>query len=728
MTLMRSSYPGLVGVSDIKNAAHIILPETIFNIQSTGETVARNTTWGGTEKASLQLLSVQNNPLNVMSEGVELEYTATKRRADMSLWDNAGSKIVISLDNDSNYVGIHTVSPNEMLTLGSGLGGSDPAISMHEREVSPTQSENYGKVYVKEKTATDQTQSLYFLDDGGNEFELVTNQYDVTGGIHIYTDASGNTFAGEETPSTRNAAAAGYLRHGNTAFGNRTIFDLESGKENTALGYHAGGNITNGSGNVFLGYSAGDAIVGGSNNIVLGHQALQTASEDLSNSIIIGGKEIGRGATSNYTFIVGADENNVLMDGRMGPSTEDRYLSVPKGEFRVTSATEVDRLVIRHEQDFFGDDKIGSIVEKVDLANDQTQGGIAFTFKGADSVVETLFTLRHDADAMSITPSYFVPSPTRPVAELKGDLNLLGSLRFSDGTSLESTSGIVTIPGTGLGSYIDSTSSNEVFYLDIDGLDIASTISTPSATGTYVAVSTSDVVGKMTIGDLGSYISEGNARITICNNHILTNSSTIDTSTNCYNNIIGYRAGDDIASCDYTNFLGVEAGVNASSCDYSNFVGYRTGYGAANAAHSVFLGSSAGYEADNSQYAVFIGDSAGQFAASQRSVGIGDNALESVTGAYNIEITAGVGGSNRLIGTGAINNKIAVGTALGGDMDSKRMSIGQATINPSATLEVRAKSSDATVRLQEWKKADGTVVAYLTQDGDLYIDGTVNSF
>ena len=56
------------------------------------------------------------------------------------------------------------------------------------------------------------------------------------------------------------------------------------------------------------------------------------------------------------------------------------------------------------------------------------------------------------------------------------------------------------------------------------------------------------------------------------------------------------------------------------------------------------------------------------------------------------------------------------------------MSIGQATVAPDATLEVRAKSSDTDVRLQEWKKADGTVVAYLTQDGDLYIDGTVNSF
>ena len=727
LTIMRSSDPGLVGVSDTSGVAHLILPETIFNIQSTGESVVRNTSWGQEEKTSLQLLSSENNPQNSLAEGVELEYSVATRRADISLWELGYSKIMISLDNDSNFIGIQTVTPNELLTLSSGIAGS-AAISIEEQNSIPTATTDYGKVYVKEKTATDQTQSLYFLDDGGNEFELVTNQYDVTGGIHIYTDASGNTFAGEETPSTRDAAGAGYLRHGNTAFGNRTIFDLESGKENTAFGYHAGGNIANGSGNVFLGYNAGDAVVGGSNNIVLGHQALQTASEDLSNSIIIGGKEIGRGATSNYTFVVGADENNVLMDGRMGPSTEDRYLSVPKGEFRVTSATEVDRLVIRHEQDFFGDDKIGSIVEKVDLANDQTQGGVAFTFKGADSVVETLFTLRHDADAMSTTPSYFVPSPTRPVAELKGDLNLLGSLRFSDGTSLESTSGIITIPGTGLGGYIDSASSNEVFYLDIDGLSVASTISTPSATGTYVAVSTSDVVGKMTIGDLGSYISEGNARITICNNHILTNSSTIDTSTNCYNNIIGYRAGDGIASCDYTNFLGVEAGVNASSCDYSNFVGYRTGYGAANAAHSVFLGSSAGYEADDSQYAVFIGDSAGQFAASQRSIGIGDNALESVTGAYNIEITAGVGGSNRLIGTGAINNKIAIGAALGGDMDSKRMSIGQATINPSATLEVRAKSSDTTVRLQEWKKADGTVVAYLTQDGDLYIDGTVNSF
>jgi hypothetical protein len=728
ITIMRSSAPGLVGVSNIKNAAHLILPESIFNIQSTGETIVRNTTWGTSEKTSLQLLGSNNNPSSNFAEGVELEYTVGKRRADMSLWEGGESKIVISLDNDSNYVGIHTISPNEMLTLGSGLGGSDPAISMHEREVSPIQSENYGKVYVKEKTATDQTQSLYFLDDGGNEFELVTNQYDVTGGIHIYTDASGNTFAGEETPSTRDAAGAGYLRHGNTAFGNRTIFDLESGKENTAFGYHAGGNTANGSGNVFLGYSAGDAIVGGSNNIVLGHQALQTASEDLSNSIIIGGKEIGRGLTTNYSLVIGADENNVLVNGLMGPTSEERYFSLPMGEFRVTSAAEADRLTIRHEQNFFGDDKIGGIIEKVDLINDQPQGGIAFTFKGADDVVETLFTLRHHADAMTTIPSYFVPDPIRPVAELKGDLNLLGSIRFADGTSLESTSGIITIPGTGLSSYINSTSSNEVFYLDIDGLDDASSISTPSATGTQVAVSTSSVVGKMTIGDLGAYISSGNARITVCENHILTNSSTIDVSTNCYNNIIGYRAGDGIANCDFTNFIGPEAGINGNSCDYSNFIGYRAGYGTANAAHSVFLGSSAGYEADNSQYAVFIGDSAGQFAASQRSIGIGDNALESVTGAYNIEITAGIGGSNRLIGTGAINSKIAIGTALGGDMDSKRMSIGQATINPSATLEVRAKSSDTTVRLQEWKKADGTVVAYLTQDGDLYIDGTVNSF
>ena len=155
-------------------------------------------------------------------------------------------------------------------------------------------------------------------------------------------------------------------------------------------------------------------------------------------------------------------------------------------------------------------------------------------------------------------------------------------------------------------------------------------------------------------------------------------------------------------------------------------MGYKAGYEAQTADYSVFIGQSAGYRADNSRFAVFIGDSAGMNAQSSRSIGIGDNALESVTGVNNIEITAGTGGSNRVIGTGDVDNKIALGTCIAGDMASKRVSVGEAILNPSGVLDVRAKSSSDT-KLQTWFDHTKREVAYLDSDGNLFIRGTVQT-
>ena len=91
----------------------------------------------------------------------------------------------------------------------------------------------------------------------------------------------------------------------------------------------------------------------------------------------------------------------------------------------------------------------------------------------------------------------------------------------------------------------------------------------------------------------------------------------------------------------------------------------------------------------------------------------------------NIELTAGVGGSNRIIGNGNISNKLAIGNIIGGDMISKKVSIGVANVSPTATLQVQSNSSDDT-NLQEWKNESGTVVAYLTRNGDLYLKGQVH--
>jgi len=732
ITVMRSSDPGLVGINDIKNVAYAILPETIFNIQSTGETIARNTTLGGTHKASLQLLASDNNPLGVSSEGVELEYSVLTRRADMSLWKHGSSKIIISLDNDNKFVGIHTATPNELLTLSSGITGS-AAISIQQQDVKPdTSTDEYGKVYVKEKVVPDQTQSLYFMDDGGHEFDLVHSSMDVTDGSLLYADDNKNTYAGRHTPDSRaDVISQGQFK--NTTLGHSALNQITTGDDNLAIGVDAGVAVEAGYGNLLIGNSAGESLVDGHKNIAIGHTALSNAADGLTNSIIIGGGDIGRGVDTDYTFMLGSDEDNVVLRGIMGPSVADRHLYVPKARFSVTSDQGVDKLTLGHDQDFFGSDKIASLIEKIDTVNDYPAGGVAFVFTGANDDENTLFTLRHHVAPMGNSCSYHVPSTERPVAELKGDLNLRGSIRFCDGTSMGSTTGIVILAGDGLRSELNTSLGNQEFHIDIEELADADSVSTVSDINSYLVISTDDVLGKINIADIGDHIEAGSPRIQDCDsgggqNHVFTNTSTI-SSTNCYTNFFGYKAGHRSTNSDFTNFIGTEAGASETdstivdSCSYSNFMGYRAGWEASNADHSVFIGSSAGYRADDSRMSVFIGDSAGQFAGSARSIGIGDNALESVTGEYNIELTAGVGGSSRVIGGGEISNKIALGTCIAGDMSQKRISIGNAILAPTGVLDVIANAPTDT-KLQTWWN-DTEMVAYLDRDGNLYIKGNV---
>jgi len=727
--IMRSSSPGLVGITNSSDGFNAPLPNTITNIQATGDAILRVTSASG-NKSSLQLLSPENSGV----QGFELDYNFNQSTVDLSVFQSGVRREIIALDwsKDSYHrVGINTTSPNETLTIDDrdvDGSGSKPVLSIREmgKKQAPSITSEFGKIYISGLNGSEQywggvnlqTQAPYFMDDAGNRFDLSLNIYDVSGAKGVYTDSSGNTFAGRSSPSSREAHILGYERRENTSFGDRALNKLTNSRGNSAFGYLAGYRITSGSGNTLVGNNTGRSLVGGSHNVIIGHNALKTSDNDVSNSIIIGTEEIGRGTDTDYTILIGANEDNIILDGLMGPSVDERFLSVPRARFIVTSDQGVDQLVLRHYNDQF-DDGIGSIIEKVDTINDQVQGGVAFTFRGADDTVDTIFTLRHNANAMSTYPSYYVPSPIRPVAELKGDLNLLGSVRFSDGTSIGSTSGIITIPGVGLSSYIDTTAENEVFNLNIEEMSKATDVSTVSSDTSYLALSTGGTLGKMKIVEFATYLDDTTSRILNNYNHAFTNTSTIDAVNNTYNNMIGYKSADNAVFCDFTSFIGPEAGLNASGCDYSNFVGYRTGYGTVNASHSVFIGSSAGYDADNSQYAVFIGDSAGQFASSQRSIGIGDNALEAVSGSLNIELTVGAGGTNRLIGGGVeeINNKIALGTTIAGDMSLKRMSIGEATINPSATLVVRAESSDNIVKVQEWERADGATVAHLDQGG-----------
>jgi hypothetical protein len=336
-----------------------------------------------------------------------------------------------------------------------------------------------------------------------------------------------------------------------------------------------------------------------------------------------------------------------------------------------------------------------------------------------------------------------VSSPARPIALLKGDLNIQGTINFCDGTSLDSSDGLVYAPGSGINSSVNASTGNTEFNLDIDELTFAESVAGES---TYLAVTIPDpayhvgfpppVLRKINVDALTDIIAAGQARIVECDggtgqNHVFTNNSTIEDTT-CYTNFFGHRAGDKASNSDFTNFIGAQAGAHeesvpanaVDSCSYSTFIGYRTGWETQNADHSVFIGSSAGYQADNSRVSVFIGDSAGKSANSSRSIGIGDNALEEVVGQKNIELTVGMGGGDpaRLI-VGTKDYKLNVGDCIGGDMSLKRVSIGDARVDPDAVLEVKAATDG--VRLQEWKDYNNNVVAYIDKDGKLYVNGGV---
>ncbi len=723
LTVMRSTNPGFVGINDIFGQSEIILPETIFNIQSTGDAVTRVTSLNSSHKASIQLL----NPDNELREGFEIEYSQSTARADMSMFKNMGKKTVISINRDTNQIGLHTVNPNELLTLSKDITGT-ATISVEEQTLDPTPTADYGKVYVKPVADnTSQTQSLYFEDDTGNIFDLI---FDPSSDYRmVYTDASCNTYAGK-TPDRRDDITSS----NNTGLGGGALYEITTGDRNTAVGCNAGRNLTTGDDNLFLGYNAGQNVTTGSDNIILGEHSATCGAN--SQSTIIIGKDLITGNCADYDFILGY--NDPLLYGKLGPNFADRHLYLHReAPLSFESNDQTDLLTIRPKTTVAG---VESWFEKVESAgNDYPAGTMDFVFTSKETdgtaimTEKKLLTLSHDATAMTNSCSYQVSSPARPMATLKGDLNIQGTINFCDGTSLGSSDGLVYAPGSGINSSVNTTTGNTEFNLDIEELVFAGSLSGPD---THLAVSTNGLVRKVNIDGLAAIIASGEARITECDggvgqNHVFTNNSTIEDTT-CYTNFFGHRAGDKASNSDFTNFIGAQAGAHeesvpanaVDSCSYSNFMGYRTGWETQNADHSVFIGSSAGYKADNSRVSVFIGDSAGMSASTSRSIGIGDNALESVVGQKNIELTVGMGGGDpaRLI-VGSQDYKLNIGDCIGGDMSLKKVSIGDARINPDAVLEVKALADDT--RLQEWKDYNNNVVAYIDKDGKLYVNGGV---
>jgi len=796
---------GLFGVS---NHTNVKLPQTIVNVQATGDFAIRATAPDG-YTPKMELLSGPNDVNNWISSGTAtdavrdgasfgglvMEYLPSggyrnywssgnptapasvrlhrRRHAIIGLvtGDNIGGSTDLSYDgiNDTGYngydaitntsatrwpqpdyryrsyisfsesgVGVNNREPHAPLTVDGDVNkdtsarGGVVALLVQESGTAPRLSRDCGKYSygdivasgfsIAEQHSIGQASTLWYCDASGNDFELINNPLNPKNTTAFAANASGNTFLGYGAPQSRDWMTNGHQEH-NSAFGFEALTWSQYTKFSTAVGSKAlvnvgSGTPTTGSGNVGVGYNAGANMTSAINSIAIGANA---QAHNYSNSITIG-PNITSGnvyATHDYSLLIGGSDNTIMLYGKMGPNDSDKELTIPKSKFTVSSATEGDKLTIKHDQNAFGTDKAATVFNKIDTVSDYPDGGVVFTFTGANSTENTVMSMRHTVAPMSDGNSFVVASPVRPVVGVSGDLNVLGSIHFADGTSLATTSGDIVNPGIGLSSSL--VSGITTFNANVEELASAESQIPVSDTDSYLYISTSGNVGKINISALAGYVeASGAARVLANQNHVFSNTTSIDPNINSYAHLIGYKAGNGIIECNNSTFFGPEAGSYSSSSPVSGsyssvFLGHRAGYDAISADNSVFIGPNAGNDAEDSRMSVFIGNSAGRDAKADYSIAIGDNALESVSGSYNLEI---INKQSQKLITGTDSYKFNIGRTIAGNLLSQRVSVGDPTVNPSAVMMVSHNSiiHATSSKIQEWH-SDGEMSASVNKFG-----------
>ena len=327
---------------------------------------------------------------------------------------------------------------------------------------------------------------------------------------------------------------------------------------------------------------------------------------------------------------------------------------------------------------------------------------------------------------MTNVPFYDPPTPIRPFVGISGDIKLRGAIRFSDGTSLETATGL----GGGGGGDLDFTD-----------LPLAGTLPIEVTTdNTYIATQVNSTMSKMSLESLSNYVASGFASIGNNCNLVFTdieNKSKISTTDNSNSIFIGCDVATSATGWKHSVMIGTQAGAYATTPNNFNgvdeidtactFIGYRAGYEADNINNSVFIGTSAGENSDSAEDSIFIGSSAGLNSTSPNCIGIGEHALrgeisKSEGGSKNIEIVAGLLDNQRLMyASGELSDRLNIQNTIAGNTDKRRLSIGDAILDPDAPLSVRRSTSEPghniTSYIQSWHQ-DDLLKAYVNPSGN----------
>ena len=735
VTLNRIAGSGAFGVT---NRSGNVYPATIFNVQSSGDADVRISS-SGLNRSSIELLANGN----IKSSGIELVYTpvagliplldlegdsssdnSSQTVFDISLLLPSGTSYsdlgALSIANNG-YVGIgrtkynrnRVFQPNAPLTI-SNITKSSGTISMREQAVKPDLTADFGKIYVKPYVFGSQTQSLFFLDDVGNEFNVTPSIFDTNGGL-VYGDANGNTYAGINCPSSRPTVNA----YRNTVYGNSGLYSVTTGSDNIVFGTYSAGKITTGSKNVVIGSESLDTTnnSNSSANILIGYRNLYQSAA-ISNAIAI-----GSGLNpNNYGLLIGYGPSP-LISGSLSDSNRNFTLK------STNSADAVFGIDSRYNEQSF---TISNTIEYTPTARhvavlklkDNTDIGhspnfVSLRFADSGNTTHTLVDFVYNANHVSgITPAF--ANVSRPYVSVSGDIRVLGAIRFANGTSIE-----------------DGNVDVELNFIDLpNALDTPNEVTTQNS---YLAMSVPSgadhYVGRITLQTLGDYIGSGFASVSNNCNHIWTNAENAISKTNNSSSVfIGCDVGIEATGWKHAVMIGTEAGAysttpntNLATDTAGIFIGYKAGYNADFTANSIYIGTNAGNNAYGSQRSIFIGSNAGRGSYSANSIGIGFHALRgdegpTSQGQNNIEIITGLLDNQRLFySSGNLSNRINLQNVIAGDTLKKRISIGHATLSPTAVLTVRKNDifdgHDEIDNIQEWW-CNGGLVAAIDCNGD----------
>jgi hypothetical protein len=404
--LMRSS-GSTFGINNFDAGGHTLLPNTICNIRSKDDAILRVTSeTQSNHVSSLELLGSEN----CLNSGVAFTYRNNSGVADISIYDDFSKSTPLTFK--PGKLGIFSNSESltsELVTFGDG-NSTRTAISIRETSnaITINGSENYGKIWTKEKIVGDtQSSTLYFTDSSGNVFDLITNPNDADDSL-LFTDEYGNTLAGIGSNS------------------DRTILDDFGATFNTAFGYEALNNLSSGDRNIAIGSYAADSVVSGVSNIAIGFGAMANSYGGVNNNIVIGNSYLGQNLTTSDTLLIG--NANPIISGDLRSAS--KHLFIPNGKLELQSSDSTEGLLLKN-----------NVIEVKDAGGDDyPQNQLTFRFTGNESA--DLLVLKNSGVPLSKTVTYEFANSGIPYAQLNGDLRLQNAIRFSDNTSLYSAAQI----------------------------------------------------------------------------------------------------------------------------------------------------------------------------------------------------------------------------------------------------------------------------------------------